>query len=931
MSNILYLIDGSGYIYRAFYAIKTLTNAAGLPTNALLGFTKMILKLLNEVGAKNIVVAFDTGKPTFRHLKYPDYKANRKACPPELLQQMPYFRRIVAALGIKYLEKEGFEADDIIGTVAMTIAEQKQKVIIVSGDKDLNQLVQGPISVWDAMKNIHYDREQVKEKFGIYPEQIVDYLALTGDVSDNIPGIKGVGNKTAIQLLNEFGTVDELLKQIDKLDNLKSIRGAKTLKQKILADLKALELSKELATIDCKVEPFNEFKNVTEFAWQSFNLDLMFPLFEELGFQSILKRLNEMSSNKNSEQPVDDKIPPDAEYKILTAEELPEFAKRLAEVEAFAFDTETTGLDVLTCQLVGISIAWEDKKAFYLPVYSEIAPVEQLIPLDLIKLHLGAIFSSSNIKKIGWNLKYDIGVMEEHGIQINSPFIDGMIAWFLLHPDNQLSKGLKNLTKVILGEEMLNFNEVLGKEKHIAQVAIERVAKYACHDADATWRLTKKIYAQLKAIGTNEKSELLNKFQTIEMPLIKILSLMERTGIKVDLPALEKLKKEFTTELKQLEQKIYALAGHEFNINSPRQLAEVLFNELKIPFPFASRNQDPNKQLSTDTNVLSKLTQAGYEIALHLQEYREIFKLQTTYVEALIKNSSKAHRVHSSFNQTQVATGRLSSSDPNLQNIPIRHERGARLRKVFIGENDFKLIKVDYSQIELRVLAHLSDDQNLIQAFLRGEDIHLATALDIFGEEALDPTRKKELRRYAKTINFGIVYGIGASSLAKSLAIPRTQAQEYIDSYFNKYPTVQKYFNQIEKQITELGYVETMFGRRRYVKELADNTYTRDPGFIKRSLLNGVIQGTAAEIVKLAMLNVFDKFQFYNKDLNGNPTLANRGLARLVLQVHDELVFEVHESIISEIKQLIIYCMENAVTLSVPLKVDVEISKTWGG
>ena len=948
----LYIVDGSGYIYRAFYAIAPLTSASGLPTNALLGFTRMMLKLLNETGAEHLVVAFDTGKPTFRHEKYSEYKANRKECPPELVQQMPYFRKIVDALGIKFLEKEGFEADDIIGTLVHTFSKQKQEIIIVSGDKDLTQLVSDKVEVWDAMREIHYNREQVKEKFGVFPEQIVDLLALTGDASDNIPGVKGIGGKTALQLLQEFGSADAMIEQIDRLETIKTIRGAKSLKTKILEDAQNLKLSRELVSLDCQVEPFAQIDNVSEFEWQSFNLEQMIPLFEELGFQSVLKKLNEPTEPKGATKKdaavaadMSARIPADADYTMLTEDELPAFAEKLAGVEAFAFDTETTGLDVLSLQLAGISISWENKKAFFIPTYSEVEP-DKVISLDTVKKYLGEIFVNPKIKKVGWNLKYDIGVLEERGIKVTGPFIDGMIIWSYLHPEGGTSKGLKNITKLVLGEEMATFEEVLGGQEHVGYVTLDNVAKYACYDADATWRIVKKLYVQLKA-GRETSASLPNRlesvFNDVEMPLVRILSLMERTGVKVDVHALEALKKEFAAELKKFSKEIYQLAGREFNINSPKQLSEVLFDELKIPDKGLRKN---TQAVSTNAYVLSELAQE-YEIARILLKYREVFKLQTTYVEALLKlNNPESNRVHSSFNQAHTATGRLSSSDPNLQNIPIRNERGAQLRKIFVGESGFKIIKADYSQIELRVLAHLSEDVSLINSFLRGEDIHLATAIDIFGDEALDTTRQKELRRYAKSINFGIVYGMGAMRLAQSLDISRSQAQQYIDNYFSKYSKVREYFDGLEKLIAEHGYVETMFGRRRYAKdlsEIASYAGRRDGGYIKRALLNTTIQGSAAEIIKIAMAHVMDKFEsagLFAKPVVAVPPIGqaeqlhnylpdNRGLARLILQVHDELVFEVHESVVSDVKQMIINSMEHAVKLKVPLKIGIEIGTSW--
>ncbi|MCC6931955.1 MAG: DNA polymerase I [Deltaproteobacteria bacterium] len=902
--STVYLVDGSGYIYRAFYAIAPLTNSSGLPTNALYGFARMVLKLLSSIKGENkyIAVAFDTGQPTFRHKMYEDYKANRKESPDELIEQMPYFRKIVEALGICSLEEPGYEADDLIGTWTKKLEEQGANVIVVSGDKDLCQLVSDKVTMYDAMREINYDRDGVKQKFGVWPEQIIDYLSLIGDSSDNVPGIKGIGPKTAVQLLEAYPTLEELITNIDAVREIKGLRGARGVEDKLCENIGNIPLSKKLVTLDLDA-PLGRYQGqIEELAWPGLDMAKSDVLFAELEFKKILDKhpllvqAGSIAAEKVEQQ--------NADYHLVDVSKLPAFIEELAKQKSFAFDTETTGLDVLTCKLVGISISWKDKESYYLPVaYSA---EDAGIPLKIVLRELVPIFADSKIKKYAFNFKYDLGVMEEHGFTINNVYFDAMLAWSILNPENKVM-GLKALTRKYFNEEMTTFSDLTEGYEDISQVPLEQAYRYACHDADATWRLSKVLVKELDKQLSMKKS-----FYDVEMPLVQVLSRMERCGIMVDVNVLNELHEDFSRDLKMLENRIIFLAGEEFNLNSPKQLSHILFEKLGLPTTGIKKT---NNGYSTDASVLEKFSEK-HEIAVLLLEYREIFKLLTTYVDSLTKLiHPQTGRIHTSFHQTGTATGRLSSSDPNLQNIPIKNARGRKIRAAFVARQGCSLIKADYSQIELRILAHLAGDENLIAAFVNDEDIHQRTAIELFHADQMPDDRQKEYRRYAKTINFGLIYGMGAFRLAHDLGISRTKAQEYMDNYFARYSRVKEYFNSLNDKINTDGYVETMFGRRRYLKDL--DMANRDAGYAQRSLNNTPIQGTAADIIKIAMVNV-------EKSLAGENCQA-----KLLLQVHDELVFEVDDNHVDQAAAIIKNDMENAVKLSVPIKVDLQIAKSW--
>lgn len=898
----LYLVDGSGYIYRAFYAVAPLSNSQGLPTNALVGFCRMLTKLIKDFNAKYIAVTFDTKEPTFRHLMYPLYKANRAECPHDLIPQLPYFRKIVQAFGIQSLEKAGVEADDIIATLAKNFSKQGQEVIVVSGDKDLLQLVDGQVKVYDAMRDCKFGDLEVKEKMGVWPRQVRDYLALIGDSSDNVPGVKGLGPKTAEVLFEKYETLENLLANLDTLDTVPGLRGAKSVKEKLIANKENLKMSLELVSLKYDVEPFVDLTDLEELKWQNIQAELIQPLFQELEFSSFLKSLSLYGSIfKQVENAVEGK----KKFEVVNKDTLVAFAKKLSSVSEFAFDTETTSLDIFTSRLCGISFSWKENEAYFLPLMGE-QTLDQKEVFDLLNL----IFSNPEIKKIGQNLKFDIGILRSHGYSIEGVHFDTMLAGHLLHPDKR-QNGLKQLSKIYLNEEMTTYEQMIGENKEISEVPLEQLANYACHDAEVTWKLYQTLNSLLGETPAVQPS-LRFAFENTEMPLVAVLEDMQRNGIKLDLAFLELLSERFTKELAELELQIYKLADSEFNINSPKQLSAILFEKLALPTKGVKKNQ---AAFSTDAGVLLSLA-AEHEIARKLLDYRELHKLNSTYVESL-KNlvRPETSRVHTSYNQAIAATGRLSSTEPNLQNIPIKNLRGREIRKAFIAEDGYLLLSADYSQIELRILAHLSEDKNLQKAFIDNEDIHQKTANELFGAQIASVEEKKSLRRVAKTINFGIIYGISAFRLSNELGVSRKQAQEYIDQYFNRYPKVREYFETIKRSIQSNGYVETYFGRRRLLSEI--ETAGRDSGYAERSLINAPIQGTAAEIIKIAMIKLHKEIK-----LLGNS-------ARMLLQVHDELIFEVKEDFIEQFRGVVTSVMENSLSLSVPLKVDINFGKYW--
>ncbi|MFC1571272.1 DNA polymerase I [Candidatus Margulisiibacteriota bacterium] len=883
------LIDGNSLAYRAFYALPdTMKTASGIPTNAIYGFTTMIMKILDKE-PDFIAISFDLKAPTFRHKEYPQYKATRQKSPPTLHEQMTYVREVVKALGIPIYELEGYEADDVIGTLAREAEEQNMNVEIISGDKDVFQLISDKVRVERVTKGISettlYDKAKIKERYNLTPEQIIDLKALMGDSSDNIPGVPGVGEKTALQLLKEFGSLDEILANADRLTK-------KALKEKIKGSVDLAKLSKRLATIVTNAPIDVDFKQTqrTPIDWKK-----VIPLFEKFEFKSLIKKHAaeaEKSGVKSALERKKDKIKKGDQTYILidTEAKLKGLLKDLKKVDALAFDTETDGYEPLSAALVGISLCYEPDLAFYIPIKSVPSVLKQLQPM----------FEDEKIKKYGQNLKFDVEVLHRQGIEVKGLAFDTMLAAYLLDPTAKI--GLKFLGEKYLNRAMLSYDDVAGtgaKQKVFSEVDLKTATIYSSSDSDVTYQLVDVLTDELKEAG------LLKLLQEIEMPLLAVLINMEETGIYIDSKKLAKLSKKVKADLKKIEEQIYILAGEQFNINSPKQLQVILFQKLKIP-PLKRTKTG----FSTNAEVLEELA-PKFEIARHLLEYRTLSKLLNTYIDTLpTLVNEKTGRVHSSFNQTITATGRLSSSNPNLQNIPAKGELAEEIRAAFVPQKkDHVILAADYSQVELRILAHLSQDEALIKAFKEDKDIHQATA----DELGID-------RKAAKAVNFGIVYGISDFGLAKQLGIKRTEAKEYIDKYFAKHTGVKKFIEETIEFARKNGYVTTLLGRRRNMLDInSPNQNQRQ--FAERTAINTPVQGTAADMIKLAMVNINNKIL--------NSALGIRHSA-LILQVHDELVFECHKDEVEKVKKIVEEEMVAAIKLNVPVKVDIGVGGSWG-
>ena len=912
----IYIVDTSSFIFRAFYAITNLTTKSGFPTNALYGFLKMYLKLLKEANPKYIVSVFDTGKKNFRHDLYSEYKANRAKCPDELALQMPFFRDFVKALGVKVIAKEGFEADDVIATITDKAKEFQMGVEIVTADKDLMQLVESNVGIWDTMKDKHYDREAVKEKFGVYPENVLNYLALVGDTSDNVPGVKGLGPKTAVTLLENYDSIEALYENLEEIANNKNIRGAKSLADNLKNNKEILFLSKKLVELEHKVDITlndltispNDFKlffekqNIIESEFSS--------LVSKFEFESLFKSFLENYKDivYHDEQKNEDDTNHDSyEVKIVYKEDFKDFIEKLKNQNLFAFDTETTSLNIFEAELVGVSFCFDTKTSYYVPLLHEVMFEEnKQVDIDEFISLVKKIFENENQKKTGHNLKYDIQIFKNYGVNVKGVSFDTMIAAYLLSPDD-LSFSLSSTAKKYLGLDGIEYKDVIGKKDNFSQVDIQCAANYSAEDSYFSWMLYLKLSKEL------EEKELTKVFYDIDLPLLDVLSKMELNGVCIDTESLKKSSIFLGEELKTLENEIYELAGGStFNINSPKQLSFILFEKLGISTKGIKKT---TQGYSTDVTTLEKL-KGVHPIADKLLQYRSVFKLKSTYIDSLpLYVSKKTGRLHTKFNQAVTGTGRLSSSDPNLQNIPVKTEEGRKIRDAFIAPKGKVVISADYSQVELRVLAHMSHDKALIDAFKNNEDIHTKTSKFIFnlGEDEI-PT--SEQRRLGKVINFGVVYGMSAFRLSKELSINMFTAQKYIDGFFQKYSGVKAYFDKLLVEVKEKGYVSTMFGRKRFTASI--DKEGRDKGYLNRMAINAPIQGTAADIIKLSMLNIQREIEKNNYPL------------KMIIQIHDELVFECDESFKEKGTEFIKFQMENVLNLEVPLKVDVGVGASWG-
>ena len=891
------MIDGNSLAYRAFYALPdTMKTASGTVTNAVYGFTTMLLKVLDKK-PDFIAIAFDTAAPTFRHKQYAQYKATRQKAPPTLYEQMPLVRKMARAFGIPIYELDGYEADDLIGTLAKKAEKWGYDVEIVTGDLDTLQIINDHIKVLTTRKGISdiviYDADEVKKRFGITPEQVVDFKALKGDASDNIPGIKGIGEKTATDLLQKFGTLDNILQNIDNVDSPK-------LREKLKAGIKDAEESRELATIVTDVPIEADIEGAKKF---ELDISKVIPLFEEFEFSSLIKKYSEQPSLLTVEKKREALKEANVNYvAVISKGQLEGLVKELGNCDAFAFDTETTGKDPFGVKLVGLSFSTRPNSAYYVPVGHKGG--DQLDIKEVLAA-LKPVLENKDIRKYGQNLKYDIEILYNYGITVRNLAFDTMIAAYTLDPTGKI--GLKNLAHGLLGKKMIDITELIGtgvKQITMAEIEIDLASDYACADADITLQLV----PVLKEKIVSEK--LSDLFENIEMPLIDVLARMEEHGVSIDTGKLKQMSVEIEAEMKHLETQIFAISGEVFNINSPKQLQNILFEKLMLPVIRRTKTG-----ASTDAEVLDELAQK-FEIAERLMDYRQIQKYKSTYIDVLpTLINAKTGRIHTSFNQTITVTGRLSSSKPNLQNIPAKGKMAKRIRDAFVpAEKGWKLIAADYSQIELRILAHLSGDPVLAKAFKEDLDIHKATAAEVFDVPLNEVT--EDMRDKAKVVNFGIIYGMSDFGLSKSLKIKRTEAAKYIDTYFKKHSGVKKFIDDIIAQAKKDGSVCTLLGRKRPLPDI-NNPNMSLRNFAERTAINTPVQGTAADIIKVAMINIQDLLT------------AKKLRTKMILQVHDELVFEAPDEEVVEVKNLAEHEMINAVKLNVPVKVHIGAGRSW--
>ena len=887
------LVDGSSYLFRAYHALPNLSNSQGEPTGAILGVINMLKKLPAIYDTEYVAVVFDPKGKNFRYEMYPEYKANRKAMDDELRVQIQPLHEIIKKMGYPLIIKDGVEADDVIGTLARELEPQGYDVVISTGDKDMAQLVTEKVVLYDSMKNVTTDIPGVLDKYQIRPHQIVDYLALMGDSSDNIPGVPKVGPKTAVKWLQQYKNIDGVI------ENSNEIKGK--VGENLRNNIELLKLSYQLATIKCDLDLS---LSIEDLKCQKADTEYLTEAFTRYGFNSLLRNLNVEA------KPASDKIQPkfiEVDYRTVTSEqELDNLIVELKNSDIFAFDTETDSLNTYEANLVGLSFCAKEGKAYYIPVQHRYLGVPQQLELDVVLEKLKPVFADAKKAKVAHNFKFDEKVLSKYGINIQGQIHDTMIMAYVLKSSGK--HDMDSLSKEHLDISPVPYSEIAGtgrKQQTLDQIEIEKVAKYAAEDADITFRLFNHFDSLLK-----KERILYNLYFQVEMPLTLILNNMEKIGVKIDADKLVEQSTNLEKSIGEIQEQCYELAGSEFNLSSPVQLREILFEKMEIP----AVKKTAKGQASTSEEVLVQLAEE-YEIAALIMKYRHLSKLKNTYTDKLPKMLDSNSRVHTSYNQTGTVTGRLSSSDPNLQNIPIKSPEGRKIRQAFIAEEGGCVVAADYSQIELRIMAHLSKDENLLKAFNEGLDIHSATAAEVLGIQ-LDEV-SSEQRRRAKAINFGLIYGMSAFGLAKQLEIPRGEAQEYIDVYFNRYPKVKEYMTTAKEFAKKNGYVETILGRRLYLPEISSrNVMQRNAA--ERAAINAPMQGTAADIIKKAMIEVNTMIsQEYN------------GEVKMVMQVHDELVFEIQRTKVEEISAKIKEMMEGAVKLSVPLEVNVYTGDNW--
>ena len=897
----LVLVDGSSYLYRAFHAMfkADLRNTSGQPTGAIRGVTSMLRKLQKDFPDSPIAVVFDAKGKTFRDELFAEYKAHRPPMPDDLRSQIEPTHSIIKAMGMPLLVIEGVEADDVIGTLAKQATEQGIEVIVSTGDKDMAQLVSDHVTLINTMTETTMDREGVIEKFGIPPELIIDFLALMGDKVDNIPGVPGVGEKTALGLLQGIGSMMDLYNNLDAIPEL-PIRGAKSLPKKLEENKEQALLSYQLATIKTDVELDCAPDNIEMSPPDTARLRELYTEFE---FNSWLQELD--GDDADDAQP---KASIETHYDCITTEDaFNTWLQQLEQCDAFAFDTETTSLNYMQAELVGVSFSVEPGKAAYVPVAHDYPGAPDQLSRDWVVQQLKSILESDTPKKIGQNLKYDKSVLARYDIELKGIGFDTMLESYVLN-STASRHDMDTLALKHLGHKNISFEEIAGKgakQLTFNQIDLEQASDYAAEDADITLRLHQTLWPQLEP-----QKELCKVFHDIEMPLLPILSKIERTGALVNADMLRLHSQQLAKRMLELEKEAHDIAGEPFNLGSPKQLGEILFEKLGLPVI----QKTPKGAPSTAEPVLQELA-LDYPLPKVLMEYRGLSKLKSTYTDKLPELiDSNSGRIHTSYHQAVAATGRLSSSDPNLQNIPIRNEEGRRIRQAFIAPKGHKLLAADYSQIELRIMAHLSGDESLLNAFNQGLDIHKATGAEVMGV-AIDEVNG-EMRRKAKAVNFGLIYGMSAFGLAKQLGIGRKEAQEYIDTYFHRYPGVHDYMENIRQQAAAQGYVETLFGRRLYLPEINSRNVPRRQG-AERTAINAPMQGTAADIIKRAMIAVDDWL------------VSQQLQSRIIMQVHDELVFEVPEKELDSITKEVTTLMEGAADLKVPLLVEVGVGDNW--
>ncbi|WP_321283409.1 DNA polymerase I [uncultured Vibrio sp.] len=920
--NPLILIDGSSYLYRAFHAYPGTMSNGEIPTNAVYGVVNMLRSMMRQFASDRIAVVFDAKGKTFRDDMYPEYKANRPPMPDDLRCQIEPLHNVIRAMGLPLICVPGVEADDVIGTLAYQASQKGMPVLISTGDKDMAQLVDDNITLINTMTNVVMDREGVIEKFGIPPELIIDYLALMGDKVDNIPGVPGVGDKTATALLQGIGGLTKLYENLDDIAPL-GFRGSKTMAKKLVDNKENAMLSYELATIKLDVELEETPESLLK---AEPSKDELIKLYGQLTFKSWLNELLEggsgsveavemagsartSSASSHAEMETSAVTIDRSQYEtILDEASFSAWLEKLKASELFAFDTETDSLNYMVANLVGLSFATDEGIAAYVPVAHDYLDAPQQLDRDWVLEQLKPILEDESQAKVGQNLKYDASVLARYGIEMKGIKHDTMLASYVYNSVGG-KHDMDSLALRFLQHSCISFEQIAGKGKKqltFNQIELDQAAPYAAEDADVTLRLHNRLFANIE-----QDDKLKSVYEEIEMPLVPVISRIERTGVLIDDMKLGAQSVEIAARLEELEQKAYEIAEQEFNMNSPKQLQAILFEKMGLPVV----KKTPSGTPSTNEEVLQELA-LDYPLPKLILEYRGLAKLKSTYTDKLPKMiNPTTGRVHTSYHQAVTATGRLSSTDPNLQNIPIRNEEGRRIRQAFVAPTGYKILAVDYSQIELRIMAHLSGDQALLDAFREGKDIHAATAAEIMGV-GIDQV-SSEQRRRAKAVNFGLIYGMSAFGLAKQLGIPRGEAQTYMDKYFERYPGVMQYMEDTRSAAADQGYVETIFGRRLHLPEIKSRNGMRRKA-AERAAINAPMQGTAADIIKKAMLLVDQWIQ-----AEGN------GRVKLLMQVHDELVFEVEESSLSEIESKVQKLMEFAAELKVPLVAEAGHGDNW--